>query len=120
MSIKPNNHMESVILKPESFINSFGIDTLALSKLFKESKFTEQQSELLSEVIKISQESKAKEIRDEINNKDLATKQDLLITEKKLELKIEQSKSDLIKWVIGLLLIQAGLIFTLIKVFLPN
>ncbi len=133
--------MESVILKSENFISKSGIfDTLMLSKLFKESNFTEQQAEVMSEVLRISQEATAnkasieikaakQEIDDSINKKELATKQDLSVTEKKLELKIVEVRSDLslkieqvrveiIKWTAGLLLAQTGLLFTLIKIFL--
>jgi hypothetical protein len=133
--------MESVILKSENFISKSGaFDTLMLSKLFKESNFTEQQAEVMSEVLRISQEAAAnkasieikaakQEIDDSINKKELTTKQDLSVTEKKLELKIVEVRSDLslkieqvrveiIKWTAGLLLAQTGLLFTLIKVFL--
>jgi len=144
--LNPSKHMESVIFKSDNFFTDI-FDTLLLSKRLKQSKFTEEQAELLSEILKVSHEGNLAEVKamkaelasikteakeeakNIIKDKELATKQDLSITEKSLELKIEQVKSslevkieqvrsDLIRWVAGLLLVQTGLLFTLIKVFL--
>ena len=50
--------MESVILKSENLISKSGFfDTLMLSKFLKQSGFTEQQAEALSQVIKLLQEN---------------------------------------------------------------
>ena len=49
------------------------------------------------------------ESQDEAVRKDLATKADL-------ELKLSQTKADLIKWVAGLLMAQAAVIVALLKI----
>jgi hypothetical protein len=114
------------MLKAENLISSFGFfDTLALSKFFKELKFTDQQAEGMSEILKLSQENlvgkkeileeaknEAKqEIRQEIDasTKELATKgdvqavkqdvqlvrRDMELAKKELELKIEQVRVEI-------------------------
>ncbi|OFW80259.1 MAG: hypothetical protein A2887_04210 [Alphaproteobacteria bacterium RIFCSPLOWO2_01_FULL_40_26] len=127
-------------LKSDFFLNrSILFDTLRLSKLFEESGFNQRQAQILSEVIKTSQDEREKlaeearkEIADEMEKKRFATGADLKIVEKNLELEIEkvraeiekvrseiqQTKSETIKWAAGMLLVQSGLIVTLIKVFL--
>ncbi|WP_235949891.1 DUF1640 domain-containing protein [Candidatus Regiella insecticola] len=47
----------------------------------------------------------------------LATKQDIALLEKNMEIKIESVKSDLVKWVAGLLIAQAALVAALLKLF---
>ncbi|MBF8272178.1 MAG: DUF1640 protein [Magnetococcales bacterium] len=49
--------------------------------------------------------------------KDLATKSDIRQLELKLEARIVESKAETIKWMVGLLLAQTGLIITVLKLF---
>lgn len=142
---KHHNHMTSITF--DSFITAQGFDTLALSKIFKSVNFSEDQAEVMAEtIVKASSSIGNKiEIFEEKNSKnlnELCTKGDLLITRKELELQIEQvalqieqvrlkieqvrsellaeianTKSDLIKWVAGLMIANTGLLFTLIKFF---
>ncbi len=74
-------------------------DTLAFSKKMKEAGFTEKQAEVQAEALA------------EIIDTNLATKYDI----KMLELKIEKAKSEIIKWVAGMLIAQGAIIATLVK-----
>lgn len=105
-----------------SFITKKGVDTLMISKLLRQVNFSEEQAEIVSEIVKHTNLNSKEIVREEISEykeevmKDmsqLATKSDI----KEIELKIEQTKSDLIKWVAGLMIANTGLLFTLIKFF---
>lgn len=74
-------------------------DTLAFSKKLKEAGFTEKQAEVQAEALA------------GIIDTNLATKYDI----KMLELKIEKAKSEIIKWVAGMLVVQGAIIAALVK-----
>lgn len=140
MTKKPNQNKPMTTITFDSFITEQGFDALILSKFFKSVNFSEDQAEAVAEaIIKASSTiEKRIEISEEKNSKnlnELCTKGDLLLTRKELELQIEQvrlkieqvrsellteianTKSDLIKWVAGLMIANTGLLFTLIKFF---
>ncbi len=127
-----------------SFIANQGIDALVLSKVFKQVNLTDDQAEAIAEAIVGSEKILEKRIEsfEERNSKslhELSTKGDLLIIKKELEgdllamksgldlkidlkveqvrKEIEQIRSDLIKWIAGLMIANTGLLFTLIKFF---
>ncbi|MEW6489703.1 MAG: DUF1640 domain-containing protein [Thermodesulfobacteriota bacterium] len=78
-------------------------NTLQYAKRLKEVGFTEAQAEVQAEALAGLIEG------------ELATKRDLKELETRLELKIETVKAETIRWVAGLLLAQAALIATLVK-----
>lgn len=129
MPKKPNQNKPMTTITFDSFITEQGFDALILSKFFKSVNFSEDQAEAVAEAIIMASSSIEKKIGifEEKNSKnlsDLCTKGDLLITKKELELQIEKVraeianvKSDLIKWVAGLMIANTGLLFTLIKFF---
>lgn len=123
-----------------SFINTRGVDTLMISKILRQINFSEEQAEIVSEIVKqtnLNAEQivveKISEYKEEAtkDSSNLSTKSDV----KKVELEIEKIriemekiraelrieianvKSDLIKWVTGLMIANTGLLFTLIKFF---
>lgn len=130
-----------------SFITTKGVDTLMVSKLLRQFNFSEDQAEVVSELIKQTDLAVEKRIavieeKIEFNSNKMTSREDLSIVEKNLELQIEktrtelklqiektltevekvrteisQSKSEIIKWVAGLMIANTGLLFTLIKFF---
>lgn len=81
-------------------------DTLASAKRLKERAFSEQQAEAVIDEIKVSRDS-------DLNG--LITKSDLRELEARIDAKVESVKTDLFKWLIPLLMGQAGLIAALVK-----
>lgn len=72
----------------------------------------------IKEVLKQEKPETIKEIKREIKE-ELATKEDTLeIREsiKELEVKIEESKAETIKWIAGLLIAQSAFILALLKI----
>ncbi|MCD6297384.1 MAG: DUF1640 domain-containing protein [Deltaproteobacteria bacterium] len=78
-------------------------DTLSYAKKLKAAGFTEVQAEVQAETLS------------QIIEDRLATKQDLKELEKNVVLKIESSKAETIKWVAGMLVAQAVIVATLVK-----
>ena len=87
-------------------------DTLKFANRLKlvgvDPKQAEAEAEIFSEIF-------------ELNLRELLTKEDLKCEisdlRKDIDAKIEKSKFDLIKWIIGLLIAQSGLLFTILKFF---
>ena len=79
-------------------MTSLIFDTLKFVETLKSAEFSDAQAKALSRAFKEAQEARLEE---------LATKRDL----KELELKIAETETRLIKWVVG----SAGLIVALIK-----
>ena len=115
------------------FITARGVDTLMITKLLRQLNFSEQQAEAVSEMVKqiniaseeiVREKIETHKKENDVNLNEIASKGDLLIAKKELELQIEKvraeianTKSDLIKWVAGLMIANTGLLFTLIKFF---
>jgi len=78
-------------------------DTLKFSKRLIEAGFTDKQAATLAE------EQAA------LMDDQLATKRDLNELEVKLEVKLAETKADILKWVAGLLLTQTAVIAALVK-----
>ena len=74
-------------------------DTLAYAKKFIAAGFTQQQAEAQAEAFA------------EIIDEHIATKQDIA----RLELKTAETKADIIKWVAAMLVAQAAIVATLVK-----
>jgi hypothetical protein len=83
-------------------------DSLAYAKRLKEAGFTEHQAEVQAEVFA------------ELVDEQLATKRDIKELELRLtaELsgKMVETKSDIIKWVAGMLIAQVAVVVTLLRV----
>lgn len=85
-------------------------DTLKFVKRLKAAGFDETQAEALSDV--------QKESLTEILDTTLATKSDILRLEREIasvKVEIASSRSEIIKWVAGMLVIQAGVVAALVK-----
>ena len=86
--------------------DSIAFDTHRFIKRLTQTGFTEQQAEALAD--------------EQVNllDSNLATKADLMSIKaeiEKVKAEIEKVKSDLLKWMIGALIAQGGVIVTLIK-----
>jgi len=78
-------------------------DTLHFVKKLKEAGFPEEQAEALSEAFKQAQ-----------GEADFATKKDIEVMGSKLEAKISETESTLVRWVVGAGFLQTALIAALI------
>ncbi|MBF0237544.1 MAG: DUF1640 domain-containing protein [SAR324 cluster bacterium] len=96
-------------------------DTLSFYHRLEKSGFTKDQAEIVTELVRETQEKSFESL-----GENLATKQELQQTEHRLELRIEQTKQelqneihqtkfDLIKWMVTLLLAQTGILAALVK-----
>jgi hypothetical protein len=99
-------------------------DTHAFVKKLKDVGFSEEQAETITELQKTTVANTLEQARHDYELDNLATKRDLKEMEltlesriKDTELKIEQTKAELIRWVMGVGLLQttilAGLMFRL-------
>ena len=79
-------------------------DTLKFVRTLKAAGIPENQAEALSEAF-----------RDAQSDAELTTKYDLKELELRLEAKINEFKYDMIKWIAGMLIAQAGLVAALVK-----
>lgn len=75
---------------------TIAFDTLSYAKKLKSAGFTDQQAEIQAEVMK------------ELLVSELATKSDL-------QTEISKAKVEIIKWVAGMLVAQAAIVATLVK-----
>lgn len=79
-------------------------DTLKFVRTLKAAGVPENQAEAFSEAFKDAQ-----------NDAEIATKHDLKELELRLEAKINEVKFDMVKWIAGMLIAQAGLVAALVK-----
>lgn len=89
-------------------------DTLEAATKLKESGFTEQQAATLAHLQKQAIDSAIGQAQHDYHLDDVATKRDLKEIEMKLELKIAETKADLIRWVVGVGLLQITIITALL------
>ena len=81
---------------------SITFDTLQFVQRLKKAGMPENEAEAIAEAVRDVQEKN-----------DVATSRDVAMTEAKLEVKIAETKSDLIKWVVGIGVLQTSLIAAL-------
>ncbi|MBF0134375.1 MAG: DUF1640 domain-containing protein [Magnetococcales bacterium] len=101
-------------------------DTHAYIKELKAVGFTEEQAEVQSKTLSSIFKTNLDELatRRDLKELELATKRDIKELEsatkqglKELEVKIAEAKAETIKWMVGLLLAQTGLILTFFRLF---
>jgi hypothetical protein len=88
-------------------------DTLAYFNKLKGAGFTERQAEVAAEAQKETIDIVISEIEVRHLN-EMATKKDIELLRRDLELKIAETKSDLIRWVVGAGFLQTALIAALL------
>ena len=85
-------------------MSAIAFDSLLIANRFRDAGFTRKQSEVFAETLH------------EILEDDVATKGDIKNSEIALRKEIAESKVEIIKWVVGLLLAQTGVIVALVKI----
>ena len=88
-------------------------DTNDFVKRLKGVGFSEEQAELITDLQKTTMLNTLEQAKHDYKLEDLATKRDLKELELGLELKISETKADLIRWVVGVGLLQITIIAAL-------
>ena len=98
-------------------MTSIAFDTHEFVKKLKDVGFSEQQAEVLTDLQKTTVNNTLEQAKHDYDLDNLASKRDIRELELRLELKIAETKSELIRWVVGVGLLQitiiAGLMFRL-------
>jgi hypothetical protein len=102
-------------------MSTSSFDTHAFFNELKGAGFTEQQAEVITKLQKTTITTTLEQARHDYQLDDLTTKRDLKELELRLEsrikdteLKIVESKADLIRWVVGVGVLQTALITALL------
>jgi hypothetical protein len=85
-------------------------DTYAYIRKLKESGITEEQARAQVEALSLALE----QFQSELHLSESATKQDVREAELKLELKIAETKAELVRWIVGAGFLQTALIAALL------
>jgi hypothetical protein len=85
-------------------------DTYAFIRKLKESGITEEQARAQVEALSLALE----QFQSEMHLSESATKQDIRESELKLELKIAETKAELVRWIVGAGFLQTALIAALL------
>lgn len=88
-------------------------DTHDFVKKLKGAGFSEEQAEVLTDLQKATSQNTLEQARHDYELDDLATKRDLKELQLTLELKMSENKADLIRWVVGVGLLQITIIAAL-------
>ena len=85
---------------------TLAFDTYAFIRKLKESGITEEQARAQVEALSLALE----QFQGELHLSESATRQDVSESESKLELKIAETKAELVRWIIGAGFLQTALI----------
>lgn len=91
--------------------------TFDTHEFFKELKgvgFSEQQAEVITRLQKAAIKETLEQAKSDYHLDEIATKRDLRESEMKLELKIAETKAELIRWVVGVGMLQTAIITALL------
>ncbi|MGZ5077599.1 MAG: DUF1640 domain-containing protein [Methylobacter sp.] len=91
-------------------MTTLAFDTYAYIRKLKDSGITEEQARAQVEALSLAFE----QFQSELHLSETATKQDLREVELKLELKIAETKSELVRWIVGAGFLQTALIAALL------
>jgi hypothetical protein len=89
-------------------------NSLTYARKLKEVGFTDSQAEVQAEALASIVESELATQRD-LKETEAALKRDIKEVEARLEAKLAETKAELIKWLVGLLFVQAGFIIAMLK-----
>ena len=90
------------------------LDTHAVFRKLKEVGFSEEQAEVITDLQKSTIQNTLEQARHDYELDKIATKRDLKELEMKLELKISDTKAELVRWVVAVGLLQVTIITALI------
>ncbi|MGZ4955982.1 MAG: DUF1640 domain-containing protein [Methylobacter sp.] len=91
-------------------MTTFAFDTYAFIRKLKESGITEEQARAQVEALSLAFE----QFQSELHLSESATKQDVRESELKIELKIAETKAELVRWIVGAGFLQTALIAALL------
>ncbi|WP_333874099.1 DUF1640 domain-containing protein [Methylobacter sp.] len=91
-------------------MTTLAFDTYAFIRKLKESGITEEQARAQVEALSLAFE----QFQSELHLSESATKQDIREGELKLELKIAETKAELVRWIVGAGFLQTALIAALL------
>ncbi len=91
-------------------MTTLAFDTYAFIRKLKDSGITEEQARAQVEALSLALE----QFQSELHLSESATKQDIREGELKLELKIAETKAELVRWIIGAGFLQTALIAALL------
>lgn len=91
-------------------MTTLAFDTYAFIRKLKESGITEEQARAQVEALSLVFEP----FQSELHLSESATKQDVSESELKLELRIAETKSELVRWIVGAGFLQTALIAALL------
>lgn len=107
--------LKTQILKyRRSDMASIIFDTHEFIKELKGAGFSEEQAEIITKLQKAASSSTLEQARHEYDLDNLVTNQSLDVRVKEIELKIAETKGDLIRWVVSVGLLQTTLITALL------
>ena len=91
-------------------MTTLAFDTYAFIRKLKESGITEEQARAQVEALSLAFE----QFQSELHLSESATKQDVRESELKIELKIAETKAELVRWIVGAGFLQTALIAALL------
>jgi hypothetical protein len=91
-------------------MTTLAFDTYAFIRKLKESGITEEQARAQVEALSLALE----QFQSELHLPESATKQDVRESELKIELKIAETKAELVRWIVGAGFLQTALIAALL------
>ncbi|MFA5016669.1 MAG: DUF1640 domain-containing protein [Methylobacter sp.] len=91
-------------------MTTLAFDTYAYIRKLKESGITEEQARAQVEALSLALE----QFQSELHLSESATKQDIRESELTLELKIAETKAELVRWIVGAGFLQTALIAALL------
>jgi len=91
-------------------MTTLAFDTYAYIRKLKDSGITEEQARAQVEALSLALE----QFQSEMHLSESATKQDVRESELKLELKIAETKAELVRWIVGAGFLQTALIAALL------
>ena len=95
-------------------MNTITFDTHEFIKELKNAGFSEEQAEAITRLQKQAVSATLEQARHDFELDNLVTNQSLDLRIKEVELKIAETKSELIRWVVGVGLLQTTLIAALL------
>lgn len=90
-------------------MSAISFDTLQFVQRLKRAGMGEAEAEAIAEAV-----------RDVQAGTEVATKQDLAVTSAALEVKIAETKADLVRWVVGVGVLQTALIAAMLLKLIPS
>lgn len=96
-------------------MTAISFDTLQFVQRLKKAGVKEAEAEAIAEAVRDVQTSADVATREDV----MALKKDMAVVEARLEVKIAETKADLVRWVVGVGVLQTALIAAMLLKMLP-